>query len=306
VEYVKKIIQSDPRKDTIFRTIIEKNQNCWKKFSDPDEVLRWLHNFSNEREIYLALVLANGIMYYTVDQTRYLWRIILMNRVKLSLLDEILQDKLPMDIEKWFQNYLKTKCIFVGYGRASKSGQSMVYPFKQSHSIKDLVYMELFEFLHCSSKKLTNKERVFLLDDFVGSGNQAKREWYRRNGGRSLDDVFEENPHLNFVYLVLVGCKEGKEKIEKKTPMKVILGEELDERFKCFSDTSVIYKDPSERIQARRVMGQKGRMLYKYPLGYDNMQLAIAFCHNTPNNSLPVIWKKMPDGSWHPLFERFE
>ena len=53
-------------------------------------------------------------------------------------------------------------------------------------------------------------------------------------------------------------------------------------------------------------MKKAGSMLYEYPLGYEHDQAAVAFNHNTPDNSLPVIWKKMTDGSWYPLFERFE
>ncbi len=305
MEYIKKLIQADPKKNKIFNLIMEKDRQYWRKFEGPDEIFKWLHNFSNEDEIYLALVLASNILYYTLDQMRYLWRIILMNRVKLLVLDEMFRDGALPDIAEWFPEYLREKCIFVGYGKASKSGQSAVYFFKQSHNVRDLKYMELFEFLH-SSEDLSTKERIFLLDDFVGSGNQAKTTWYNKIDGKSFNEVSAQNPHLKFIYIAMVGLKDGKKEIEKNTPMKVILGEELDERFKCFSDVSVIYRDPNERIKAREVMQEKGRMLYKWPLGYDNMELAVAFYHNTPNNSLPVIWKRMPDGSWYPLFERFE
>jgi len=307
MEYIKKIIRSDPPKNQIFMEIMEKDQQYWKKFGKPDKIFKWLHNFSNENEIYLALVLANNILYYTQDQIRYLWKYILMNRVKLFLLGELF-GKGPhpnIDIERWFPEYLREKCIFVGYGKAGKSGQSMVYPFRQSHDIKNLKYMEMFELLHTSEDFSTIKY-VFLLDDFVGSGNQAQTTWRNKIDGKSFDDVHKENPQLEFIYLALVGFKGGKEEIEKKLPIKVILGEELDERFKCFSDVSIIYTDPNIRKKARKVMEEKGRMLYKYPLGYDNMELTVAFSHNTPNNSLPVIWKKMPDGSWYPLFERYE
>jgi hypothetical protein len=306
MEYIKKIIQADPKRmSKIFDEIMEKNQHYWKRFDGPDEIFKWLRNFSNEDEIYLALVLANNILYYNLDEVRSLWRIILTNRVKLFLLDEIFRDMELPDIEKWFPEYLREKCIFVGYGKAGKSGQSMVYPFQQSHNVKNLKYMELFEFLH-TSEDFSKKEGVFLLDDFVGSGNQAKTTWYNKINDKSFNDVSEDNPHLKFIYLALIGFKDGKKVIEENTPMKVILGEELDERFKCFSDVSVIYENPNERIEAKRVMEEKGRMLYEYPLGYDNMELAVAFHHNTPNNSLPVIWKRRDDGSWYPLFERFE
>jgi len=307
LEYIKRIVESDPRKRKIFNKIMEKDKYYWKKFGAPDDIFRWLHNFANENEVSLALVLADNIMYYTLDQIRYLWKTILTNYVKLFLLDEIFRDRPLPNIEKWFPDYLREKCIFVGYGRPSKSGQSMVYFFKQSQAINNLSYMERSQFLKARSKEFSTKERVFLLDDFIGSGNQAKNEWFHRGkDDKSFNDIYTENPNLQFVYLALVGCREGKEVIEKSTPMKVVLGEELDERFRCFSGISTIYPDPNERVEARRVMEEKGKMLYEYPLGYDNMELAIAFYHNTPDNSLPVIWKRMPDGSWYPLFERFE
>lgn len=310
MEYVEKIIQSDPEKNKMFNKIIEKNQNCWRKFNDSGPILSWLRNFANAREIYFALVLADSIMYYTSDQIKSLWKLILMNRAKLFLLNEIFPNNEPVEIETWFPEYLRKNCVFVGFGATCKSGAAMPYLFDKSHNIRNLTYMGMFEFL-CRYQELGALKKVLLLDDFIGSGNQARSKWFSKvpidkKKKRSLDDVSRKNPHLQFVYLALVGCKEGKEKIERTTPMKVIVGEELDEKFKCFSDVSIIYRDPDERREAKEVMEKKGRMLCKYPLGYDNMQLAIAFSHNTPDNSLPVIWKRLPDGGWFPLFERFE
>jgi len=305
MEYTRKLIASDPSCHQVFQRIMQKNQQHWRRFDGSLDVLRWLRNFSSEREIYLALILADGIMYYSLDEVRYLWRLILTNRVKQWLLRETFANGSLPKIDEWFEQYLRGKCLFLGYGPASKSGQSQVYYFKQSHSIEKLQYLEFHELLH-GTNNLNEIERVFLLDDMVGSGDQAKTTWNKKFGGRSLDDVQQENPHLKFIYLALVGFGDGKKDTEKTTPMKVILGEELDERFKCFSDTSMIYMDESERGEARTVMEEKGKMLYDYPMGYADMQLAVAFCHNTPNNSLPVIWKRLADGGWWPLFERFE
>jgi len=311
MEALKKIILSDPKMREIYDMIIDKAETCWKRSKSPEEILRWLNNFSKKREIYLALILANNILYYTLEKNRSLWRLILMNRVKLFLLAKFFPNVAPPDIEEWFQRYVQDKCVFVGFGEAGKSAQSMVYYFKQAQITGDLSYMERFQFLQCSSGELSEKEIVFLLDDFIGSGDQAEQNWFNKESsgnkkGKSFNDIHKENPQLQFFYLALVGCNEGKKLIEAKTPLKIILGQELDETFKCFSDCSMIYTDANERAEAKRIMKEKGRMLHQFPLGYKNMQLAIAFYHNTPDNSLPVIWKKMPDESWYPLFERFE
>jgi hypothetical protein len=306
MEHLKVIIQSDYEKKKLFQQIMDKDKNYWRKFSNPEEILRWLHNFSGEREIYLALILANNIIYYNSEEIRYLADLILSNRVKLWLLDQIFPNKVPANIDKWYEKYLKSKCVLVGYGRAKKSAQLMMYYSTHTQVHRKLPCMEFSELLQYSQKRLS-KETVFLLDDFIGSGNQAIKMWSQEYHGLSLAKVSKKNTHLKFVYLCLVGMKKGKNDIEKKTPIKVILGDELNEKFKCFSAISEIYRNTIERADAKRIMSQKGRMLFpQHPLGYRNMQLALAFHYNTPNDSLPVIWKRMSDGGWWPLFERYE
>ncbi|MEL7663231.1 MAG: hypothetical protein AAGU10_03765 [Methanosarcina mazei] len=300
---VKELILSKKEYMEIFDSIIIKNK-LWNKFRGPNEIFRWLGNFDKE-EVYFALKLANNISYYYKDQIKYLYSLILNKEVKLFLLSRSSESEYISDIEGWFQRYLQDKCIFIGYGQAGDSGQHMVYTFKKSHKIRFLNYMELSQFLTLSEDDIVNKEVVFLLDDFVGSGNQAINNWNSDVAGKSFRSISEEYPHLQFVYLVLVGFKEGKEKIEGELPIKVIIGDELDETCKCFSDTSIIFEEPSERNNAKNVMVVKGKKLVpRMPLGFNNMQSVVAFDHNTPNDSLPVIWVNKSDGSWCPLFER--
>jgi hypothetical protein len=310
MDWIKKVVQSKAQNDQLFRALVEKNRLHWKRFSTSEEILKWLHNFSNELEIHCALVLADNILYYNLEEVRYLFRFVLTNKVKIMIMNEKFHEEAPKNPENWFAEYLRTKCLFVSFGRAGKSASSMNYFFQQSHDIDGLTYLELCQFL-LQPRDLSKVEKIFLIDDFLGSGKQAMNEWGKKAdendpNSKSLKDVQQHNAHLEFIYLALVGCDVGKKAIEQNLPVKVILGEELDDRFRCFSVTSTVFRDPNLRSDARRIMEEKGRMLYNPPLGYDNMELAVAFNHNTPNNSLPVIWKRTPDGSWYPLFERFE
>jgi len=308
MEKTKQIILEDQNNFTIYNEIIEKDTTLWKKFNDPTEILKWINNFNEKKEIYFALIIANNIVYYTLDQIRSLWKFILLKNVKLFLLEKLFLDELPLDIDMWFHEYLRKKCVFIGYGSASKSGPMMVYYFDQSHGIKKLSYLDIKEFLSLSNIK--NIETVFFLDDFIGSGTQACRRWKRRYkiGEKDISfyDVSKKYPQIKFIYLALVGCTKGKNKIEKNTTMNVILGEKLDDKNKCFSNVSIVFTDQNMRQEAKKVMIEKGKKLYKnHPLGYKDGQLLIAFFHNTPNNTLPVIWKRVPDDTWHPLFERY-
>ncbi len=303
------MVESNPDNYQLFNTLIEKNEVHWKRLS-PEQILCWLHNFSNEEEIHCALVLADNILYYNLDDIRTLYRYILTNKVKIHLINEKFQPNTLSNIDGWFVDYLQNKCIFVSFGRAGKSAASMSYIFEQSHEIEGLRYMDLNQFL-IKPGDLAQVEKVFLIDDFIGSGKQASTEWKKKENekdpeSKSLSDIKGSNRQIDFIYLALAGYHEGRKAIEATMPVKVILGQELDDRFKCFSNNSVVFKDADLRATAKKIMEEKGRVLYKFPLGFDNMELAVAFEHNTPNNSLPVIWKKPKDGSWFPLFERYE
>lgn len=310
MKHIRNIILSEERMRDFFNSIMEKDRHHWKNFGTPDDIFKWLNNFLNRNEIYLALVLADNILYYNQDEVRYLWRFILTNRVKRYLFDEIFAEDYSGKEEyttNQFTAFIKNKCIFIGFGEIYKSGPHMIYTFQQGVSNiiskKDMYLIEYSNFLS-SEIDLSDKKVIFLLDDFIGTGNQAVRSWKKKI---IVSSNYKSNKHIKFLYLALTGFLAGVENIEKNTDMKVILGTHpMDNSFRCFSDSSLIYKDVAERKKAKEIMESAGKMLYEYPLGYENDQAAVAFFHNTPNNSLPVIWKRMPDGSWYPLFERFE
>ncbi len=310
---VRNIILSDERMREIFDRIMEKEHSYWKRFGgNSAHVFKWLNNFLNKNEIYFALVLADNILYYNIDEVRYLWRLILTNRVKRHLFDDIFGKDYSgtlEDIDSKFINFIRNECIFIGFGEIYKSGPHMIYPFTQAVSQiikkRDMCFMEYSDFLSSSNEiDLKDKKIILLLDDFIGTGNQSVKEWNKRI---IISKNYKRNRHIRFLYTALTGFLAGVENIEKHTSMEVILGEQpMDDSFRCFSDSSLIYKDATEREKAKEIMEKAGKMLYKYPLGYENDQAAVAFHHNTPNNTLPVIWKRMDDGSWYPLFKRFE
>ncbi len=309
--HIKNTILSCEKMNQIFNNIMEKERFFWKRFGgNPENIFKWLNNFLNKNEIYLALILADKILYYNKNEIRYLWRLILTNRVKRYLFDDIFGEGYSgtsEDINNQFIDFIKNKCVFIGFGEIHKSGTHMIYLFRQAVSgiIKgaDINFKEYSNFLS-SEIDLSDKKVIFFFDDFIGTGNQAVKEWKEKI---IVSNIYKKNSHISFLYTVLTGFSNGVNNIEKNTGMKVILGEQpMDDSFRCFSDRSLIYENEKERKEAEKIMEKAGRMLYEYPLGYENDQAAVAFDHNTPNNSLPVIWKKMDDGSWYPLFERLE
>lgn len=309
-DVVKNIILSNEKMKQIFKKLIEKDRHHWKKFGTPEDIFKWLSNFLNKNEILFALILADKILYYNINEVRYLWRLILTNRIKRYLFDDIFGEDYSgtsKDINNRFIDFIKNKCIFIGFGEINKSGPHMIYTFQQAVSSliekKDIYFLEYSIFLS-SKMDLSDKKVILFLDDFIGTGNQAVKEWNKKI---IISNNYKDNPHISFLYTALTGFSKGVENIEDHTGMKVILGTPpMDDNFRCFSNSSLIYENALERKEAEKIMESAGKMLYEYPLGYEKDQAAVAFDHNTPNNSLPVIWKKGADKSWYPLFERFE
>jgi len=211
-EHIKNIILSDEKLKQIFSSIMEKDLHYWKKFGSPDDIYKWLNNFLNKNEVYLALILADNILYYNIDEVRYLWRLILTNRVKRGLFDKIFGDTYlgkAEETRRQFTAFIKNKCVFVGFGEMHKSGPHMIYPFQQAVSNviekKDICFIEYSKFL--SSKiALSKKQVIFLLDDFIGTGNQAVKEWKTRI---MVSDNYRRNKHIKFFYLALTGFQAG-------------------------------------------------------------------------------------------------
>ncbi|MFX0203649.1 MAG: ATP-binding protein, partial [Candidatus Hodarchaeota archaeon] len=113
---------------------------------------------------------------------------------------------------------------------------------------------------------------------------------------------------LEVVLIAVVGFQEAQAKIERKLheldlPIKVHICDPLDDSAKCFSDNSIIFPDPNERIKAKEICYKHGiKLVRNAPLGYGDCQASIVFANTCPNNSLPILWKESKD--WIPIFER--
>ena len=128
------------------------------------------------------------------------------------------------------------------------------------------------------------------IDDLCGSGTQA--EQYARKILRPLKRI---KPDAKAYYFPLVATEIGLNEVRKLNWFdEVAAVVELDDSFKCFSDTSRIYKNeqlPFDRIKARSIAARYGSALWQTnPLGWKEGQLLLGFEHNTPDNTLPIMW----------------
>lgn len=232
---------------------------------------------------------------------------------------------------------------FLGVGNPSESGVHLLYYFRQENNIpKDLFVntddLILYEqdkdgIVHAKLRdEFKNVKRFIFIDDLCGSGQQATSD--DSNVRRCVNNLRSFSPTSNISYLILFGLKEGVKKV--RDYIEPSTGEllydyvdsviELDESYKCFSDESRYFTNIEnyDRKVAEDVAYRYGYPLsyylalkqgYKPPLlelvakhralGFGNNQLLIGMHHNTPDNTLPIMWFDEDKSRWTPIFKRY-
>ena len=148
-------------------------------------------------------------------------------------------------------------------------------------------------------------KRYIFIDDFCGSGSQAKM--YLK---QIVENIKFENNAIEVNYFTLFGTESGICNVRNLSVFNRVESVfTLDETFMAFSDSSRYYKQipPSDGIIdkefSKSVAIEYGKNLFDPPLGYGNCQLLLGFFHNTPDNSLPIFWSD--ENNWKSIFFRY-
>ena len=160
-------------------------------------------------------------------------------------------------------------------------------------------------------------QAILFCDEFTGTGNQILQQLVRTLGGDTNLRKVCQDRRLSGRPLVLgvvlaVGFSDALTRIRNSAPswlpIFVHAGRVLEEGDRAFSKTSKIFPEHELRAWAKTlVVRQVGASLYpESPGGYGNLQALVVTADNTPNNSLPAVWKSgVVNGSaWKALFER--
>jgi hypothetical protein len=314
-----------PTREQIFDGLQAKmkdlNDTLWEDRARWPHVSKWLNQFKEDQDQAIdeqlqMLFLASHFMYFGIREIRTLIR---------SLFRDVYQYKVIEEIRRKNNNTLDRAFIatefegrlgatrFLGVGNPSESGSHLLYYFRQENRLGKEYFInthEIFSRVGIMKFFLTrvrepSVERYVFIDDLCGSGSQAAA--YSESIVRPLKRL---NPKAKVYYYTLFATSFGLSEIRKLRWFDdVATVVELDDSFKCFSDNSRIYRNeraPFDKGRARDICGSYGaRLEPNFPLGWRDGQLLIGFCHNTPDNTLPVVWYDEPARAWTPLFRRF-
>lgn len=272
--------------ETIRKTI----EVSWKIDLQLNDIYKWLANFNGsffdkQDEQQIALWMLCNFTYFNDSEVDHLCRVIhrqLMHRYLLS------REGCQEDTEKALSEFEKN-VKYIPLGNAGSSGSMLLYTYRHVNQLGKLNCLSNVSLLQA-------EQSVALLDDGYYSCKTATR-------------FLEENKELlqgHGIYCLSLIATEKAIQFMKDKDIELITGMVLDERSKVFASNSLMFKKYHMiRDFAYEIMkGYGERIAPSMPLGFDDGQYAIAFRHNTPNNSLPIFWSDRND--WFPIMKRKE
>ncbi|EOX1791353.1 hypothetical protein ACPD1E_002653 [Vibrio cholerae] len=309
-------------KDKLDVKIMRLSHSLWENKVNRGNLSRWLENFESSDEVKEceqthAMYLLSNFMYFGSREIRELLKSLYRDKFFKPLIQNVrkrnnnTKDTSLINLE--VVNELKAT-RFLGMGNPSESGTHLLYFFRQENSLGKEDFMHSHEILSLDrdgrgnlslSLKQPDVKRYILLDDVCGSGTQAID--YSRN---LVSEIKALDPDVEVYYFTLFSTVEGMENIRRESDFDLVdCIFELDESFKCFSDSARQFRNkeklPISKEFAKQFCEKYGIKLagQEHCLGYKDSQLLLGFTHNTPDNTLPIIWG---DNDWDPLFKRHQ
>jgi hypothetical protein len=294
----------------------------WEGRAQWPQVQKWMGQFRESTDLQAdeqvqMLFLASHFMYFGMPQIRALLRSLFRDLYQYKIIEHVRRSNSDTRDRQFIDDQFRQRLMatrFLGVGNPSESGSHLLYYFRQENRLGKQYFINSHEIFSRVGQRGSIKSTIrdssiaqyVFIDDLCGSGTQATA--YTRDLVQPLKDV---NPDIRISYYTLFATTFGLSEVRKlKSFDEVAAVVELDESFKCFSPNSRIYKNqqfPFSKDKAEATARQYGATLVPTnPLGWRDGQLLIGFCHNTPDNTLPIVWFDEPGGTpWTPLFRRY-
>lgn len=293
--------------------------NVWESQADQRAIDAWLDNFSDssigsldEQQIH-ALFLLSRFMYFGRIQMRELLRSMYRDLFRYRIVEHVRRsnsDTLDEGLIRAEFDKALRQTRFLGVGNPSESGTHLLYYFRQENALDKSLFINthsIFDRAGPQPVKLRDPtvDRYVFIDDFCGSGEQG--EQYSKD---IVETIKTLNADAEVCYYVLFATAHGLERIRQATKFSHAAAVfELDESYRCFGPESRYFGNAPTGVTkdyAENMAGHYGkRLVPMHPLGYLASQLLIGFYHNTPDNTLPIVWYAEPTPPWVPLFRRY-
>lgn len=300
------------------------SERVWENRNQWPQVEAWLANFDGragfdpEVEQLHALFLLSQFLFIGSAETRVLLRSVYRDLFLIPLIQDVresLSGSRDRHVVETAVNEALAKTRFLGVGNPSESGVHLLYYFRQENHLPKSLFLDsaaVFTSTLGEDGKIDralahpNIERYIFVDDVCGSGDTAAKY-----SDGIVTELLALKPDAKLHYFAMFATRKG---IEKVRSTKFGAGSaavfELDDSYSCLSAGARILLDAPPHIDAAtlgKVAMSYGTFLWPAcPGGWGNNQLLLGFQHNTPDNTLPIMWAE-GDASrpWTPAFKRY-
>ena len=308
----------DDTRDVLVQKLKALTQYLWSDMVNWPMIAEWLKNFpegqaGGQNERLHGAFLLSQFMYFGIREMRELLKALYRDVYKYPIVERHRRSHSDSvdckQLNALFEAELQ-QTRFLGVGNPSESGTHLLYYFRQENGLPRRLFINGHEVFDRTGGTATPRlkepdiRHYVFIDDFCGSGTQATRY-----SASLVADIKRLNPETHVSYYVLFSTARGIERVKAGTAFDdVACVCELDETFRCFSETSRYFRNTVEAIDkefAEAMCRNYGAdLLPGHELGYDDGQLLIGFFHNVPDNTLPVIWKRQSEPiPWVPRFQ---
>lgn len=326
----------------IKKRILILNEKVWEGRLSWPAITEWLENFTGrvsdtDTERLHALFWLSQFMYFGEREIRVLLKSMYRDLFLYPIIQEV-RSKLPTnatesEIEAVIRDELK-HTRFIGVGNSSESGVHLLYYFRQENNLAKKLFVDSEQIFTRSPDKSLSwiKKAINVIASLVGANTLRLREpTVRRyvfiddicgSGDTTIDStrkILSElkamNPVAKVAYYSLFATKKGLKLVEENSLFGSNCGAvyELDTSYRCLSNTSRYLKVVPYEINcdlAVNLVKEYGNLLDPlYACGWKDSQMLIGFHHNTPDNTIGIIWHdSLVNGgatSWKPVFKRY-
>jgi hypothetical protein len=311
-------------REKLLKRILVLNERVWERKLSQSLIDEWLSNFTGrladvEVERLHALFWLSQFMYFGSKEIRVLLKALYRDLYFCPMVQEVRMG-LPgshtdAELDAAVVEELKHTRFF-GVGNPSESGIHLLYYFRQENLLAKDHFMDAVQvFTRSGSGGLELRKpelrRYVFLDDICGSGDTA-----RTYSKAILEGILSLDPTAKISYYSLFASTEGIEVVRNETLFGKRSGAvyELDPTYRCLSPDSRYfatkeYPEISPEL-ARAIITYYGDSLDPaYARGYKDSQLLLGFHHNTPDNTVGVVWQDhlVHDTLqvWNPIFKRY-
>lgn len=235
------------------------------------KITRWIAQF-HDGDIPLAVKILEEIKYYSIENIRAM----VHNLVGL--------------VHQYFREISQSKIFFIPIGETYEGSSVIARALREEINETRIKHMSDLERLDPEAY-----DALVFVEDFSGTGETLEKWW---DNVEPL--VRPREVPFAIALLVLNFC--AREVIEQFA--SVVCVNELNESHNVVSPSSRLFTEAEKQrlVHYCRLTGCRD----KYLLGYGKCGLLLAFKHQCPNNSLPILWHtcRRPEYEWEGLFKR--